>query len=73
MPHSIALISLGCPKNLINSEQMLCLLEEAGFDIVSDAEGADAAVVNTCGFIDEAKSEAIGVILEMAQLKKGEN
>jgi len=70
MPHSIALISLGCPKNLINSEQMLCLLEEAGFDIVSDAEGADAAVVNTCGFIDEAKSEAIGVILEMAQLKK---
>jgi ribosomal protein S12 methylthiotransferase len=70
MPYTFALISLGCPKNLISSEQMLCLLDEAGYQAVSDPEGADAVVVNTCGFIDEAKSEAIEVILEMAELKK---
>jgi ribosomal protein S12 methylthiotransferase len=49
---------------------MLCLLDEAGFRLVSEPSAADAVVINTCGFIDEAKSEAIGVILEMAQLKK---
>ena len=66
---TIALISLGCPKNQVNSEQMLCLLDDAGYRLVSEPEGADAVIVNTCGFIDEAKSEAIDVILEMAQYK----
>ena len=70
MPNeTIALISLGCPKNQINSEQMLCLLDDAGYRIAPDPDGADAVIVNTCGFIDAAKSEAIDVILEMAGLK----
>ncbi len=67
---SFALISLGCAKNLVNSEQMLYLLDEAGFTLVPEPDGADLAIVNTCGFIDAAKSEAIDAILEMAELKK---
>lgn len=70
MSEKIALISLGCPKNLINSEQMLFLLAEAGYTLVPDPDGADVAVVNTCGFIDSAKSEAIDVILSLAALKE---
>ena len=66
---TVALISLGCAKNLVNSEQMLCLLSDAGYAIVPDPDGADAVIINTCGFIDAAKSEAIDNILEMAQLK----
>ena len=66
---TVALISLGCAKNLVNSEQMLCLLADAGYEIVPDPDGADAVIINTCGFIDAAKSEAIDNILEMAQLK----
>ena len=64
------MISLGCAKNLVNSEQMLYLLSEAGYELVPDPEGAELAIVNTCGFIDAAKSEAIDNILEMAELKK---
>ena len=70
MKHTYALISLGCAKNLVNSEQMIYLLDEAGYELVPSPEGADLAVINTCGFIDEAKSEAIDTILEMAELKK---
>ena len=70
MKGTFALISLGCAKNLVNSEQMLYLMSEAGFELVSEPEGADLAIVNTCGFIDAAKSEAIENILEMAELKK---
>lgn len=70
MRGTYALISLGCAKNLVNSEQMLWLMSEAGFELVSEPEGADLAIVNTCGFIDAAKSEAIENILEMAELKK---
>ncbi len=66
---TVALISLGCAKNLVNSEQMLCLLSDAGYTLVPDPDGADAVIINTCGFIDAAKSEAIDNILEMAQLK----
>ena len=66
---TVALISLGCAKNLVNSEQMLCLLDDAGYTVVPDPEGADAVIINTCGFIDAAKSEAIEHILEMAALK----
>ncbi len=67
---SFALISLGCAKNLVNSEQMLYLLDEAGYTLTPEPAGADLAIVNTCGFIDAAKSEAIDTILEMAELKR---
>jgi ribosomal protein S12 methylthiotransferase len=70
MNKTFALISLGCAKNLVNSEQMLYLLDEAGYTLTPEPEGADLAIVNTCGFIDAAKSEAIDTILEMAELKK---
>ncbi len=69
MEKSFALISLGCPKNLVNSEQMLYLLDEAGYALCPEPEGADFAIVNTCGFIDSAKSEAIDSILQLAELK----
>lgn len=70
MDRKISLISLGCAKNLVNSEQMLYLLSEAGYTLVPEPDGADAIIINTCGFIDAAKSEAIDTILEMAELKK---
>lgn len=70
MDRKISLISLGCAKNLVNSEQMLYLLSEAGYTLVPDPDGADAVIINTCGFIDAAKSEAIDTVLEMAELKK---
>jgi len=70
MERTIALISLGCAKNLVNSEQMLYLMSEAGYALTPDPDGADAVIINTCGFIDAAKSEAIDTILEMAELKK---
>jgi ribosomal protein S12 methylthiotransferase len=66
----IGFISLGCPKNLVDSEVMLGLAERAGHEITADASAADALVVNTCAFIDRAKQESIDTILEMAQLKK---
>ena len=69
MDRTIALISLGCAKNLVNSEQMLYLLSEAGYALTLSPDGADAVIINTCGFIDAAKSEAIDTILEMAKLK----
>lgn len=69
MDRTIALISLGCAKNLVNSEQMLFLLNEAGYALAPSPDGADAVIINTCGFIDAAKSEAIDTILEMAKLK----
>jgi len=66
----IGVVSLGCPKNLVDSEVMLGLAEEAGHEITSDATGAEVLVVNTCAFIDRAKQESIDTILEMAELKK---
>ena len=63
MDHTYALISLGCAKNLVNSEQMIYLMDEAGFEMVSEPDGADLVIVNTCGFIDASKSEAIDTIL----------
>lgn len=70
MDRKISLISLGCAKNLVNSEQMLYLLSEAGYTLVPEPDGADAVIINTCSFIDAAKSEAIDTVLEMAELKK---
>jgi ribosomal protein S12 methylthiotransferase len=66
----IGLISLGCPKNLVDSEVMLGLARDAGHDITHDAASADVLVVNTCAFIDSAKRESIDAILEMAGHKK---
>ena len=70
MPYKIAFISLGCAKNLVNTEQMMALCRKAGYTVTGDPEGADVAVLNTCGFIESAKSEAIDNILELAGLKK---
>ena len=69
MPYRICLISLGCAKNQVNSEQMLYLLNQAGHEVVGEVDGCDVAIVNTCGFIDSAKEEAIDTILAAAQLK----
>jgi ribosomal protein S12 methylthiotransferase len=66
----IGLISLGCPKNLVDSEVMLGLAHQAGHELTNDAAAADVLVVNTCAFIDSAKQESIDTILEMAQHKK---
>src|SRR3989442_11527469 len=66
----IGLVSLGCPKNLVDSEVMLGLAQDAGHELTRDPEAADVLVVNTCAFIDKAKQESIDTILEMAQHKK---
>ncbi len=70
MAEKVFLISLGCAKNLVNSEQMLAILDKEGYEIVQRPEDCDIAIVNTCGFIDSAKSEAIEVILKLAGLKQ---
>ena len=70
MNEKIALISLGCPKNQVDAEAMLALLKQNGFTISPEVEGADLVIVNTCGFIEEAKKEAIETILSVAELKK---
>src|SRR5262249_43199790 len=63
-------VSLGCPKNLVDSEVMLGLAQQAGHELTNDSSAADVLVVNTCAFIDKAKQESIDTILEMAQHKK---
>src|SRR3954453_18839911 len=74
MPNSnsrtFAFISLGCPKNLVDSERMLGKLAQDGYTLSPDADGADVVVVNTCGFIEPARQESLGVIREMLDLKK---
>jgi len=65
----VAFISLGCSKNLINTEQMMALCRDAGMEVTGEPEGADVAVLNTCGFIDAAKSEAIEHIIALGELK----
>ena len=67
--YKVAFISLGCAKNLVNTEQMMALARDAGYTVTAEPEGADVAVLNTCGFIESAKSEAIDNILALAQLK----
>lgn len=62
-------ISLGCPKNLVDSEIMAGTLMKDGYEVVSDPEGADTVIVNTCGFIEDSKKESIQRILDMSQLK----
>src|SRR6187431_951483 len=65
----VGFVSLGCPKNLVDSEVMMGQLQQKGYQITANAEDADTIVVNTCGFIDSAKQESIDAILEAARLK----
>lgn len=68
---TFAFVSLGCPKNLVDSERMLGKLAQEGFTLVPDASQADVVVVNTCGFIEPARQESLGVLREMVELKTG--
>lgn len=70
MNKKIGLVSLGCPKNLVDSELMLGLLKTGGYEIVNNSDEADIIIVNTCGFIESAKQESINTIIEMAALKE---
>src|SRR6186713_1194042 len=65
-----AFVSLGCPKNLVDSERMLGLLQIDGYELVSEPAGADFVVVNTCGFIEQARTESFAAIDEMLELKQ---
>src|ERR1700693_347513 len=65
----VGFVSLGCPKNLVDSEVMMGMLAQAGAELVPRAEDADVIVVNTCSFIDSAQQESIDTILEMARHK----
>jgi len=71
--YKISMVSLGCPKNQVDAEQMLYSLKQAGFEIGALEAEADAIIINTCGFIEDAKSEAIENILEAAQYKTDGN
>src|SRR5215472_9197905 len=68
-PKKVGFVSLGCPKNLVDSEVMMGLLSQGGAEITPQADDADIIVVNTCSFIDKAQRESVDAILEMAQLK----
>ena len=70
MEYKVGMISLGCPKNQVDAEHMLALIDAAGCEIVDYVNGCDVVIVNTCGFIDDAKKEAIENILDMVELKK---
>src|SRR5262249_8535880 len=67
---TFAFVSLGCPKNLVDSERMLGLLGSEGYAIQPEPAGADFVIVNTCGFIEPARQESLGVIREMVELKR---
>ena len=66
----IGVVSLGCPKNLVDSETMLGLIHEENYEITNDSSEAEIIIVNTCGFIESAKEESINTILQMAEYKK---
>lgn len=70
MPVKIGMVSLGCNKNQVDAERMLYKLKEAGYQLVADAALSDIVIVNTCGFIESAKQEAIETILEFGKLKE---
>lgn len=70
MNYKVGMISLGCPKNQVDAEHMLAMMDAEGWEIVDYIDGCDVVIVNTCGFIDDAKKEAIENILDMVELKK---
>src|SRR6516162_8959794 len=67
-PPTFAFVTLGCPKNLVDSERMLGKLTQDGYALVPEADGADVVVINTCGFIEPARQESLAVIREMLDL-----
>src|SRR3989440_12745322 len=67
---TLAFVSLGCPKNLVDSERMLGKLAQDGYVLTPDADGADVVVVNTCGFIEASRQESLAVVREMLALKE---
>ncbi|MBM4071244.1 MAG: 30S ribosomal protein S12 methylthiotransferase RimO [Planctomycetes bacterium] len=69
-PRTFAFVSLGCPKNLVDSERMLGKLAQDGYALVPEADGADVVVVNTCGFIEAARQESLAVVRQMLELKE---
>ncbi len=73
MAYKVSVVSLGCPKNQVDAEMMLAALRTAGFEISTIEAEADAIIINTCGFIESAKAEAIENILECAAYKKDGN
>ena len=68
-PPKVGFVSLGCPKNLVDSEVMMGMLAQAGAELIARAEDADVIVVNTCSFIESAQQESVNAILEMARHK----
>src|SRR5437868_15351159 len=68
-PLKVGFVSLGCPKNLVDSEVMMGMLAQAGAELIPRAEDADVIVVNTCSFIQSAQEESVNAILEMARHK----
>ena len=70
MPVKIGMVSLGCSKNLVDSERMLYKIREHGYELVTDPAKSDVVVINTCGFIQSAKEEAIETVLELAKLRE---
>jgi ribosomal protein S12 methylthiotransferase len=64
------MVSLGCPKNVVDGEVLLGDLYRSGFDVINEHEDADAIVVNTCGFVEDAKTESIDAIVEAASLNE---
>ncbi len=70
LAQKVGMVSLGCSKNQVDGEVLLASLQDAGFTLCNDVEQADAVIVNTCGFIESAKQESIGEILDLAQRKK---
>ena len=71
--YKVSMVSLGCPKNQVDAEMMLYSLKQAGFELCSEEAQADAIIINTCGFIEDAKAEAIENILEAARYKEEGN
>ena len=70
MNKKIGIVSLGCPKNLVDSEIMLGMLKNNNYEIANNQDEAEILIVNTCGFIESAKQESVDTILEMAKCKK---
>src|SRR3989338_1214952 len=67
---SVGMVSLGCPKNLVDSEVMLGLLKSSKYRVAKDMDDCDVALINTCAFIEDSRKESIDSILELAELKK---
>ena len=70
MPEKVAIVTLGCEKNLVDSEIMSGLMDREGHTLVDDPNDATVVIVNTCGFIDAAKEESVDTILDLASLKE---